>query len=109
MSSDTRLICLVILNLLMLNSGRLKFISIVILFLIFYLAYRIHSFHDPRQILILPYEDIIINDKEIFDIINSKPTLDNYDCLISCDLQTSLIINQPVRRDTKFLRFGRKR
>jgi hypothetical protein len=65
------------------------------------LAYRIYSSDDADEVLFIPYERYIY-------LINLEQTLEKNNCLKSCNIQSTLMIAEPSRRDTHFLRFGRK-
>lgn len=90
----TFLILLLLTNLVMFNCGRWEISRISLLF--FHgLAYRLHQNYDEDE-----YDLPLL--KEDF--------ADQNDCFPLCLVQSPLpLIQQPSRRDTYFLRFGRKR
>jgi hypothetical protein len=92
----------------MLTFGRILLYK-SISFLILLLAYPVNPLDDPGQSLFFPNKDNVNNDEELFDLINKKQTSEKKNCFISCDLRSLLFTGQPSRRDTHFLRFGRKR
>lgn len=59
--------------------------------------------------LFYPYKDDINHNEEVFYVGNFKPQLEKKNGFIPYDLQSPLIKSQLSRRDTQFLRFGRKR
>jgi hypothetical protein len=94
MSQNILLIFLVLLSFSTLIYGKLndKNRSIEKEFL--YIAYRINQPRDGEQSLYFPYEDDVNTSEEIFDLVN---------------LIQNGFIDPRSRRDTQFLRFGRKR
>ncbi|UJR36337.1 hypothetical protein I4U23_029065 [Adineta vaga] len=99
MSSNTFLLLLVILHL---------FSSIY--------AYRINPNNEPTDILFRSYEGPAINEERFADSYDVKHAetndLDNY-YIIPCHMKSSHVLCNKLdrlsRRDTGFLRFGRKR
>jgi len=111
MSSVTLIILLVIANLIMFNSGKLlKNNNMTFLVYSLSIAYRIYLPDDTDEVLFVPNEKKInIDDEELLYLMNLKQTLEKNNCMKTCNIQPPITIAEPSRRDTKFLRFGRKR
>lgn len=95
MSSMNFVILLLLINLVMFNSGRLRYFSYFSFGLFDDLAYRLNQHYYEDE-----YDSPSVNE----DLADRK------DCFPFCLMQSPLPpIEQPSRRDTYFLRFGRKR
>ena len=102
MPSMTFLILLLFVNPIMFNSGRCENFAarISLRWLSAVLAYRINQYHAEDD-----------DEDDFLPLLRSPPLLDEQfdDCFPFCLISHHHQQQQPVRRDTYFLRFGRKR